>query len=169
MLKNFLARNRKEITNEWIESVVATYPEGSANFLLRKKDRFHNPIGHAITNELPRIIDQILGDMDFDTIGPALDKMIRIRSVQEFTPSYAVKFVFDLKTIFRGWMQKGDIPWSSDAEQLFDRIDKIELLAFDIYTGCRDQMHEIRIREIKNRSARFFDQLGKPPEEGKDE
>ena len=32
----------------------------------------------------------------------ALDGIIRIRSIQDFTPSEAVGFIFDLKTVIRG-------------------------------------------------------------------
>ena len=166
MLKDFLSRNRTEIVNDWINSVVATYPADSSNFLLKKKDQFHNPVGHAISEGLPAIIDQIFGDMDMEKIGPALDRLIRIRSVQDFSPAMAVQFLFDLKGILRKWMEKSDIAWDGEAEQLFDRVDRVSLFAFEIYTGCRDQMHEIRIREIKNRSARFFGRLNGQPDEG---
>lgn len=161
-LRDYLTRNREAISNDWIEKLVSTYPADSAGFLTKKKDQFHNPIGHAIREELPAIVDQILGNMDPAEIGPSLDKLIRIRSVQDFSPANALQFVFDLKDIIRAWMKKGDMHWGRDADDLFDDIDRVALFAFDIYSSCKEQMHEIRLREIKMQSARLFEQVNRP-------
>ncbi len=161
-LRDYLTRNRESISNDWIEKLVSTYHADSAGFLTKKKDQFHNPVGHAIRSELPTIVDQIIGAMDPSEIGPSLDKLIRIRSVQDFSPANALQFLFDLKSILRDWMEKGNLQWGRDADDLFDNIDRVALFAFDIYSNCKEQMNEIKLREIKMQSARLFEQVNRP-------
>jgi len=35
--------------------------------------------------------------------------------------------------------------------EMHGRIDELALLAFDLYTKCREQMHEARVNEAKRR------------------
>lgn len=69
--------------------------------------------------------------MDSGGIALALDAIIRIRAVQDLTPSQAVEFLFLLKPIMR------ELAPEQDQVRLADRIDRLALMAFDKYMQCR--------------------------------
>ena len=96
--------------------------------------------------------------MDEDELLRALDGIIRIRSVQEFTASEAVSFVFDLRPVIRQVVD-AELPGSDtlgELASLDSRIDRVALLAFEKYVACREKLHEIRNNEIKNRMAKLL-------------
>jgi hypothetical protein len=160
-LETLLEQNREAILDEWFDLIIGTYPRVSSEFLAKQKDQFRNPVGHAITESIGPIFDQVVSAMDTDELLHALDGIIRIRSVQEFTPSEAIAFVFQLKTVIRGVMdrqsegaEKGD-----DLTDLESRIDRVALLAFEKYTECREKLHEIRNNEIKSRTMKLLERV----------
>ena len=79
----------------------------------------------------------------------ALDSIIRIRAVQNFTPSQATAFVFLLKQVIRDELQP-DIQrerLSNEFLAFEARIDAMALSAFDVYMKCREEIHRIRMNE----------------------
>ena len=96
-----LNKKRAEIVKEWFLVVVETYPAETAKFIKGQKDPFANPVGKAVRNGVEDLFDELVRGLDRDTAGAYLDPMIRIRAIQNFTPSEAVGFVFSLKSIIR--------------------------------------------------------------------
>jgi hypothetical protein len=87
---------------------------------------------------------------------PALDRIIRIRAVQELTPSQALAFILDLKQVV------GEVAGEAAADELraFEqRVDQLVLTAFDVYSECREQISSIRINEIRKRSLDRIERL----------
>jgi hypothetical protein len=165
-LDSRLEANRETILARWFDRIIATYPRGSVDFLARQKDRFRNPVGHAIAEAIGPIYDEVVTTMDADRLATALDGILRIRSVQDLTPSEAVGFVFELRTVIREVLDaRGREPGESDEPpELTSRIDAVALLAFEKYTRCREELHEVRLNEIRRRSARLMERMGaKPP------
>lgn len=157
-LSTFWERNREPIVGRWFDLVVDTYPRGTSEFLAKQKDRFRNPVGHAIGEGLGPIYSQIISAMDSDELLRALDGIIRIRAVQDFAPSDAVAFVFRLKGVIRDVLNKQGTPEDPDElTEIEARIDRVALLAFDKYTECREKLFEVRTNEIKNRSLRLLE------------
>ena len=144
-----LLQNRDTIVERWCEMVLDTYPKETSRFLATQKDPFRNPIGHAIDEALGPVYDQVTSTMDADAIWNALDGIIRIRSVQDFTPSQAVGFVFGLKRAIRETVDGRD-----GLAVIDSRIDRVAALAFDKYMECREKLYEIRLGEIKRTSVR---------------
>jgi len=179
-LATLLKQNRKSILDRWFDLVIRTYPPDSAEFLTRQKDPFRNPVGHAIAQGLGPIYDHIVSGLDADRLRDALDRIIRIRSVQDFTPSQAVGFVFQLKSVIRDVLEDRipgpihDGPGSGAAgegAEIASRIDAVALLAFEKYMECRETLHEIRCREIRNQATsrperRCGTTCGFPPDRG---
>ncbi|MFH1293539.1 MAG: RsbRD N-terminal domain-containing protein, partial [Pseudomonadota bacterium] len=87
-----------------------------------------------------------------------LENIIRIRSIQDFKPSQAIGFVLQLKKLVREMLEsKAPINGLSGELQAFEnRIDDIALLAFDIYSQCRQKIYEIRVNEVKNQLGRLL-------------
>jgi hypothetical protein len=152
-LAKLLESKRKAILGQWIQLVIETYPSATANLLGKQQDPFRNPVGHAISEGLGRALDQIRTSMDRDVLLEALDGIIRIRSIQDFTPTEAVSFVFGLKAITRaaiGADGQTDA-MSADLVDFDSRVDQVALLAFEKYTACREKLYEIKVSEIKKR------------------
>ena len=124
-----------------------------------KSDRFANPVGAGLREGLAELLDGILTGVDPDELTSALDRVIRVRAVQEFSPSAAVGFVFDLNDLVRE--VTGDL--GADAveslEALDHRIESLGLRAFDVYMSCREQMWKIRAQEIRNQSVGIMERV----------
>jgi hypothetical protein len=160
-LATLLEQNRETILRRWFDLIAGTYPEVTSAFLAKQKDQFRNPVGHAISQSIGPIYDQVLSAMGTDELLHALDGIIRIRSVQDFTPSQAVVFVFQLKTAIRDVMgaQIRDPEKWDDLLDLESRIDRVALLAFEKFTECREKLHEIRNNEIKSRALKLLERV----------
>ena len=160
-LATLLEQNRETILGRWFDLIAGTYPEVTSAFLAKQKDQFRNPVGHAISQSIGPIYDQVLSAMDTDELLNALDGVIRIRSVQDFTPSGAVVFIFQLKTAIRDVMdaQIRDPEKWDDLLDLESRIDRVALLAFEKFTECREKLHEIRNNEIRSRALKLMERV----------
>ncbi len=91
----------------------------------------------------------------------SLDRIVRVRAVQEFTPSEALGFVFLLKKAVRQTLAQ-DLHSQDLSEELLtweSRIDKLALLSFDLYLQCRETIFEIRHNEVKNSTARLWERI----------
>jgi hypothetical protein len=157
-LDTLLELERETILGEWYDLIIRTYPPVTVDFLKKQEDQFRNPLGHAITESIGRIYDEVRSAMDADRLSDALDGIIRIRSVQDFTASEAVSFIFDLKPLIHRAIDSaaGDAEARSEMVALDAKVDRVALLAFEKYMACRDTLHEIRIKEIRNRVARLL-------------
>jgi hypothetical protein len=124
---------------------MESYPAETLSFLSGEQDPFSNPVGHTLRESLATLVHELLGPMDKQSIASALDALIRLRAVQKFTPADAVRFVFGL----RGAVQEvsGSVP-----ESLQGRIDELALMAFDQYMSCREQISELRVKELRFRA-----------------
>jgi hypothetical protein len=157
-LETLLELKRETILGAWRDLIIETYPPETSEFLRGRGDPFRNPLGHAISQSIGRIYDEIRFAMDEDELLRALDGIIRIRSVQEFTASEAVSFIFDLRPVIRRVVD-AELPGSDalgELATLNSRIDRVALLAFEKYVACREKLHEIRNNEIKNRMAKLL-------------
>jgi hypothetical protein len=92
---------------------------------------------------------------------PSVDNIVKIRAVQDFEPSQAVAIIFVLKHAVRSVL-KAHVGDTEKFRALLDfesRIDRLGLATFDSYVQCREKIHEIRIKEIKNRSAMLLERM----------
>jgi hypothetical protein len=157
-LENLLSKKRSNIIKKWREVIVGSYPSGTQRFFRKEKDQFANPVGHVVDKAIEALYDEIIKDGDSDKIASCLDSIIRIRAVQDFKPSQAVSFVLQLKNVIRRVLQ-GETPLnglSGELQTLENRIDEIALLAFDIYSQCRQKIYEIRVNEVKNHLGKLL-------------
>ena len=160
-LKDLLARNRSAIVQKWFDRTVNTYPANSQKFIKEQKDPFANPVGSTILQGIEGLYAELLGEMETEKVMNYLDPMIRIQAVQSFSPSEALSFIPFLKAIIREELRR-DIQGTRVVEELskFEtRIDRITLLAFDHYMNCREKIYEIRLEELRNRSAEVMERI----------
>jgi DNA-binding phage protein len=136
-----LAEKRSAILEKWLEQTLASYPSQTSRFLRNERDRFRNPVGHTLKEGLATLLDEITGEMDTAKIKSALESIVRLRAVQDFTAAQATGFVFTLREILYDNLEGGGPPsWQK-------RIDEVALLAFDLYVRCREEIYEIKARE----------------------
>ena len=157
-LKNILSEKRPVILKRWIDHILETYPAETATFLREKEGRFANPVGHSVAEGVEGIFDDLLHGIDKDKVSVFLDNIIRIRAIQEFTPSQAIAFVFALKKIIRDGLAK-EIRENGlfDELALLDQnIDSLGLLAFDIFMRCREKLYDIKANEMRHMTFRLL-------------
>ncbi len=148
------AAQREAVVQKWLAHALSTYPGQTSRFLLDTRDPFRNPVGRALKEGLPALFDQLAGEFDHEQIQPALDGIVRIRAVQDFSASQAVGFIFHLKEITREELG----PDAPGFGALLGRIDQLALLAFDNYMKCREKTWDIQVREAK-RSVYVLEQV----------
>ena len=160
--EHILARKKAVIARKWFDLASRTYAPDTANFLKNKKDPFANPVGAAMRNGIEVLLDQLLTTMDPETITTYLDPIIRIRAVQNFTPSRATAFILLLKTVVRDILAKelDDSSIHTDLLVFESKIDRLCLMAFDIYMQCREKVYQISANETRNRTFRAFERAG---------
>ncbi len=153
-LDSILSENRSTLIKKWQEAIINTYPKETQKFLKREKSQFANPVGLIITKDVEILFDELVKGEDTEKIFSALDNIIRIRAVQDFKPSHAVGFVLQLKSILRETLGEG---YTAEHHLLEDRIDAAALLAFDVYSQCRQQLNDIRVNEVRNEYGRLLE------------
>lgn len=134
----------ESVAELWIARTLASYPAATLPLLRGEQDPFRNPAGHVIKESLTTLARELLGEMDEKAIAPALDALVRLRAVQDFRPSEALRFVFDLRAIVAELAE--EVPQSLDS-----RIDALALMAFDQYMARRDQIAGLREKELRLR------------------
>ena len=159
MLDRKIEEYQDEVLGRWIEVAIDDYPEETGKFLRSQSDRFANPVGASLREGLSELLDGVFRGVEPDELTSALDRVIRVRAVQEFSPSAAVRFVFDLKNLLREVMKGAGSDAADLLDVLDDRIERLGLHAFDVYMGCREQMWSIRMQEIRNQSLGILERM----------
>lgn len=161
-LNNLLAQRKTAIIKNWFTLAVETYPPDTASFLKRQKDPFANPVGRTISLGLETLFNELLKEMDHEIITSFLDPIIRIRAIQNFSPAQAVSFIFLLKKVIRENIKKEALE-----EQLFNelllfesKIDKLALIAFNIYVQCKEKIYDLKANEMRNTTYKAFKRAG---------
>lgn len=161
-LNSLLADKKASILGKWFDVIIESYPPDTSNFLKNQGSRFANPIGSTISQGIEDIFDELLrGPNPLQAEGKTsqfLDNIVRIRAVQDFTPSQALSFIFPLKRIIREELTV-EIAGSRFSDEILafeSAIDNLALSAFDIYIKCREQIYEIKANESKSMTFRLL-------------
>ncbi len=163
--EGLLHKRKTAIARRWLDKTLETYSPDSSAFLKRNKDQFANPVGKAFSDGTQAIVDGLFAEaepVDPRELCSHLESMIKIRSLQELTPSEAVSFVFILKEAVREELAD-HISHEGNLDELLTfetRIDQLALFAFDIYTKCREKVFELRINEVKRTGYRQLRKAG---------
>jgi hypothetical protein len=158
-LENILRENRDAIVQKWFELIVQSYPPDTRNYFMNQSNRFANPVGSSLLEGVRALFEVLVtgADPESDEVCTILDSMVRIRAVQDFSPSQAVEFTFLLKEIVRETVG-GNVQeqWTVDELLTFERrIDKVALLSFNTFMQCREKIYELRANELRARTSRI--------------
>ena len=171
VLRDVLQPHRSEALDRWRGFLLDSYPEEAARFFRKEKDRFKNPVGQSIHRATETLFDGALLERDAEGVPEALESLVRIRAVQDFSPSEAVAFVFLLKRAVREVLKEASAD-GAPARALSDlesRVDALALAAFETYTRCREELFEIRLRASQRSMAVLLERFGRGSPEGGDE
>jgi hypothetical protein len=150
-LKDLLSKNESAILQRWFNLILETYPADTAALMRKDKDRFTNPVGSTFSREIEVLFKELCGDTRSEKCQASLDSILKIRSVQDFSPSQAVGFVFLLKRAI-GETLRNEICKESVMDEWVkfqSQIDDLALQAFDAYMECREKICEIRINQAR--------------------
>ncbi|MCG6534554.1 MAG: RsbRD N-terminal domain-containing protein, partial [Syntrophales bacterium LBB04] len=141
--QSLLKTNKDAIIKRWSDLILDTYPADAARFFKRENDPFANPVGAAVIEETANIYQELLAGPDLKKLHASLDRIIRIRAVQDFSPADALSFIFLLKKAARDEVRAQGIE-AGAVPDLFEfecRIDRAALFGFEIYVGCKEQIY----------------------------
>lgn len=150
-LKDLLEKKRSAILKRWFDAIIETYPTDISGFLKKQKDQFANPVGHTVSQGVESILEALMEEKDLAEGLPFLDDIIKVRAIQDFTPSKAMSFVFLLKKVVREELEK-EIRQNEVADALLEfesKIDDLALLSFDKYIKFREQIYKLKTDELK--------------------
>ena len=143
---------RDKIVEKWVEYTLSTYQ--ASGFFTKEPDIFANPVGGNIREALKKLFPLLVKGVDVKEMILPLEQMMRIRSIQEFSPSQAVAPLNAVKHIVREILT-ADKERCHLVAELYDfefAVDLAVLTAFDVYMQCRERLYQTRIREIKSGS-----------------
>ncbi|HEC96678.1 MAG TPA: hypothetical protein ENI58_00730 [Nitrospirae bacterium] len=159
-LKGLLIEKKAAILSKWFDLILESYPSDTSTFLKKQKNQFANPVGHTISEGIEGLFDGLLKEVnsDSDGVSPFLDNIIRVRAIQDFTPSEAIGFIFLLKKVIRESLQREirEHQMYDELLRLESRIDDLVRSAFNVYMKCREQVYELKANEVKKMTFRLL-------------
>lgn len=164
MLVTLLIENKAIILKNWLDSILETYPPDTKKFFKKQKDQFANPVGYTLSKETENLFEELLNEAELipEKVNPILDRIIRIRAIQDLCPSEAISFIYPLKKSFRDVLieEEHNIGYSDELFNLEAKIDKLVLMSFDIYMKCREKMYEISANHSRNQVSSLLRKSG---------
>ncbi|MDI6823681.1 MAG: RsbRD N-terminal domain-containing protein [Bacillota bacterium] len=168
-LQVLLTDKKPTVVARWLDLLLEDYPPETVRFLKGQRDQFANPVGSIFREAITGLYGELIGEGDPGRSAALLDRIVRIRAVQDLPPSRALAFIPGLKQVVREALASdaGSAGPSGqpavrpeELRDLDDRIDRLTLLAFDVYLGCREKIHEVRFTELRNRTHLLLERAG---------
>jgi hypothetical protein len=115
----------------------------------RKNSERSQPGGHCILDSTAKL-NPLVACMERREAWRARWHDVKIRAVQDFSPSQALSFVFCSRSaapgIRRGLASRGEL---AELLAFETRVDNLAVMAFDLYVASRDQVARMRVEEVK--------------------
>ncbi len=160
-IEELLTEKKRVIVRKWFDLTIETYPEETRNFLKTPAEQSANPVAETIHSALQGLFNGIINKETTGTgVASYLDNVVRIRAIQDFTPTQAVGFIFGLKDVIREELMN-DVRRHGMYEELMaveSGIDRMAAAAFDIYMRCREKIYDLRANEVRNWTYRILKQ-----------
>lgn len=170
-LVSLLSESKKDIIDEWFDAAVRAYPPDTASFLKRKANRFANPVGYNFLQAMDASLGYLTGQKKGEEVLDALEGLVKIKAVQEFSASQALKFIFILKDVLR---RRAGGP-SEELLEIESKVDELALVCFDIYMRSKNKLNDLRASEMRRMHYRLLeraniatriDESGRSPDGG---
>ncbi|MDL2279648.1 RsbRD N-terminal domain-containing protein [Desulfovibrio sp. OttesenSCG-928-G11] len=151
--------HKEAMEKRWVDTVHGTYPFETIGFLRTRKDRFANPVGYRTEEAAKTLIEAMFSaEPDEESVSAAVDEIIRVRAIQDFSPEMAVGVFYAMKDILRDTVREhGRMEEVFPALLLMEsRIDAVVLLAFGSYARNREVLHRLKVEEFKRQHSQIF-------------
>jgi len=158
-MASVVQQKREAVLKRWIDAIIASYPAETAQIMQRSANRFANPVAHVIATAAATALDGLLAGADDAALAAAMDELMRVRAVQNFSASAAVGVVFGLKDAVGSEFD----PASGEIREFFGKIDHLALVAFDVYAKCREQLYQVRLNDALGRPSAAAKRASCPP------
>ncbi len=157
-LEQVLFSRKRAILEEWHHAVLETYAAETHAFLASEKDPFCNPVGRALTQAGEVLFEIAMTGMERERAEEDLGDIVRIRAVQDFSPSGALSFVDAMKKAIRHELLPMVVEKTGLRHllSLESRLDEAMLVAIDLYVGCKRQVDDIRVKEARAEKERLL-------------
>lgn len=164
--RDLLEERKNTIVDRWVDAVLSAYPPDSATLFRQQQDPFANPLGHSVREGTRRIFQTMLEGMDPEALREHLDRIVRIRAVQELPPGQSLSFVFSLRSIIREVIPEADTGgrFRKDLSDIDEKIDQVALAAFELYAAMREELAQLRVKEVKRQVAWTMAKINKRDE-----
>jgi hypothetical protein len=160
VLHTFLQDHRDSIQERWLDLIFSDFPAKGHEFLRSETNQFHNPIGHTLREDTAIILQGMIDGTAVEDLAPSLERIVKIRAVQDCLPSEATAFVFHLKTAIRETLETQAASYP-ELPELENTIDRLACDAFDHYMMCKQRIFEIGARAEKMKVAKLLERLNK--------
>ena len=147
-ISEFIRNNLDDLTGNWLDAIVGTYSDEAAGFIKGKQDRIQNPMGYAIKEMVESVLGCLASGCDDRELESAMYPVIQMRAVQGFSPSEAVSFILLLRDSVSGLARKNEA-FPEIMLEFDEAVIGLMSRAFDIYSGCREKLSEIKQEELK--------------------
>ena len=161
-LDKLLEQREAAIVALWVDHIVNTYAPDSAHFYKNQKDQFANPVGVTFSESLAQVFFALRTGADREVLEKHLDPALRIRAIQSFSPAEALAFIVDLKSILRSQFKDvlKDKGMRKALARFEDQIDALLLIAFDVYSLCREKIFELKVSTEREKIYKAFARAG---------
>jgi hypothetical protein len=161
-LHTLLEKKKGAIVKAWFELVANSYAPDAARFIKSTPDTFANPIGGNLKSGLAALFDHLLAGLERDAVRKDLDFIIRIRAIQDFTPSQATAFILALKHIVRDQLgpERSDQRSADELHAFESQIDALCLFGFDLYVACREKIYDLKTNVERDKIYKAFERAG---------
>jgi len=144
-IKKVLAENKKDIVAKWFQSTLDIYPEKTVAVFGKNLNQFANPVGVTISNAITKLFDELINGIEEERVKPVMEEIVRIRALQDFSPSKSLDFIFRLKDIILKSIEKDIKPENiKELLKIEAEIDRLAQISFDIYVTCREKLFELK-------------------------
>lgn len=154
-----LRQKKASILHRWFTLTMDGYPPGGGAFFGKETNSFANPVGSTLLGGMKILLTSLLDGTDCGKLSETLESMVKIRAVQDFSPSQALAFIFLLKKAVRRELDdeiQNALISPGELLAFESRIDDMGLLSFNIYMKCREKIYELRTNQVKNMMFTLF-------------
>lgn len=160
-VEELLAVNREAIVQDWYHHILDTYPPETAKLWKKGGDPFSNPVAVRTLAGVNAVVDYLVKNEEskaLESVLDYLDELIRVRAVQNFSPSQAAGFIFLLKKTIRErlWHELKRLDAWEQFVALESRIDGLALASLDLYTKCREKLFEIKLQDLRREQVQLL-------------
>jgi hypothetical protein len=159
-LEETMAAQRPRIIRQWLDVMLEAHAPETARFFEVERDPFANPVGAIVRGAAEALYDRLCQPTAAAAC-PALERLMRLRAVEESRPSRAVGFLRELKRLLRAELAAGrDAPAvGADRLALEDRIDALTMEAVDLFVAAREELAALRVAESRRGTEKLLERL----------